>query len=74
MPRQMTEHGRLIPGMVLLQKLASTGAKQVLEQASAGIASQVVGYVIPAIGALLTVAMLPHTYHKIHQVIANLLN
>ncbi|KAK9827485.1 hypothetical protein WJX74_005118 [Apatococcus lobatus] len=56
-------------GVIITKKLASTGAKQVLEQASAGIASQVVGYVIPAIGALLTVAMLPHTYHKIHQMV-----
>ena len=70
----MSKHCTLTCDVVLTQKLASTGAKQVLEQASAGIASQVVGYVIPAIGALLTVAMLPHTYHKIHQVIAALLS
>ena len=53
---------------VLLQKLAWMGAKQVLEQACEAVAKQVAGYVLPGIGALLTVAMLPHTYHKIHQV------
>ncbi|KAK9816063.1 hypothetical protein WJX74_002579 [Apatococcus lobatus] len=55
--------------VIATKKLASTGAKQVLDQACAGIASQVVGYVLPAIGALLTVAMLPHTYHNIHQMV-----
>ncbi|KAK9815967.1 hypothetical protein WJX74_002020 [Apatococcus lobatus] len=56
-------------GVIITKKLASTGAKQVLEQACAAIASQVVTYVFPAIGTLLTIAMLPHTYHKIHQMV-----
>ena len=51
-----------------MQELAHTAAEHVLQEAGAVVATQVVEYVLPAIGAIVTVAMLPHTYAKIHRV------
>ncbi|KAK9858840.1 hypothetical protein WJX84_002212 [Apatococcus fuscideae] len=56
-------------GVTITKELAHTAAEHVLQEASAIVATQVVEYVLPAIGAIVTVAMLPHTYAKIHRMV-----
>ena len=50
-----------------MQKLAVSVAKDVLDAAAEKVAEEVLKNLVPALGALLTVAVLPHTYSKIHQ-------